>query len=219
MRIPLSILALLAAVSTTAMAQRIGPMPHFQGRPSGFHSGFGHAGRAPLLYPFPFYDPLAWDYPATSTAANPQPQVVVVQPAASPQPPEPAREPSQPLVIELRGDSYVQVSGNSESRSETLYPADTPNRTRRVDEQASMAPSPESRPALLIFRDGHREEISSYTIANGVLYAKADFYTDGSWNRSIPMSSLNLPATIQSNQSRGVAFRLPGASNEVIVGP
>src|SRR5690348_8231893 len=118
MRIPLSILTVVAAVSTTAMAQRVGPAPHFQGRPSGFHSGFGHAGRASLAYPFPFYDPLAWDYPAASTSTTPQPQVVVVQSAATPQPPEAIHEPSPPLVIELRGDSYVQVSGNDESKSE-----------------------------------------------------------------------------------------------------
>ncbi len=217
MRVHLSILMLVAAVSTTAMAQRAAPIPHFQGRPPAFHSAFGHAGRAPVLIPFPFYDPAGWDYPAA--VAHPQPQVVIVQPASPSQAPEPVREPTQPLLIELRGDSYVQVSGNPGSQSQMLHLTEATTRTRRVDEHAPITPTPSSRTALLIFRDGHREEVSSYTIANGVLYAKADFYTDGSWNRSIPMSSLNLPQTIQSNQSRGVAFRVPGASNEVIVGP
>ena len=73
--------------------------------------------------------------------------------------------------------------------------------------------------ALLVFRDGHREEVSDYTIAQGILHASSDYYTNGSWNKKIELSSLNLPETIKSNQSRGLRFQLPSAPNEVVVGP
>ncbi len=74
-------------------------------------------------------------------------------------------------------------------------------------------------PAVLVFRDGHREEVSEYTIADGALYTRTDYYTAGSWNRQIELSALNLPDTVKSNQSRGVRFQLPSSPNEVIVRP
>jgi hypothetical protein len=128
-------------------------------------------------------------------------------------------------MIELRGDRYVQVSGPDSSGAEMISPEKsdpTQNPTRRSQGPSSApihtsAPA-ELPPAILVFRDGHREETSDYTIADGVLYTRGD-YTNGSWNRKIELSSLNLPETIQSNESRGARFRLPSSPNEVIVRP
>src|SRR6266566_2156961 len=36
-----------------------------------------------------------------------------------------------------------------------------------------------SLPAVLIYRDGHSEEISSYSIIGRVIYAKSDYWTNG----------------------------------------
>jgi len=74
-------------------------------------------------------------------------------------------------------------------------------------------------PAVLIFRDGHREEVGDYTIADGFLYARGDYYTDGYWNRKIDLSTLNLNQTLQANADRSVKFVLPSSSNEVITRP
>jgi hypothetical protein len=89
------------------------------------------------------------------------------------------------------------------------------------EERATIHPvsATELPSAVLVFRDGHREELSDYTIADGVLYTRSDYYSNGDWNRKIELGSLNLPETIKSNQSRGVRFQLPSAPNEVIVGP
>jgi hypothetical protein len=73
--------------------------------------------------------------------------------------------------------------------------------------------------ALLLFRDGHQEEVSSYTIAGGVLYLGDDGHANGSWSRKIELSLLDWPGTVTSNQSRGIQFHFPTAPNEVIVGP
>ncbi len=218
MRFRCSILTLVAAVSTAAFAQHLGPPAHFQGRSQGFHSGFNHSAGMPILYPLPFYDSLAWDYPPAYTA---QPSVVIVQPPAPPQVQLPPAPPADPLVIELRGDTYVQLSGSKESQSQMLRPAtDATLRPRGAAEDTPAASKAhQTLPALLVFSDGHREEVSGYTITNGLLYAKADYYSGGAWNRTIQLSSLNLPETIQSNQARGVLFRLPGSPNEVMVGP
>jgi len=82
----------------------------------------------------------------------------------------------------------------------------------------SFAPE-ESATAILVFRDGHREEVSEYAITNGILYTSDDPFAVGYWNRKVELSSLNLPETVSSNQTRGVKFRLPSAPNEVVVRP
>jgi hypothetical protein len=71
----------------------------------------------------------------------------------------------------------------------------------------------------LVFRDGHKEEVRDYSIADGVLYARGDFYTDGYWNKNISLSSLDVAQTLQANAERGVKFVLPSAPNEVITRP
>jgi hypothetical protein len=85
---------------------------------------------------------------------------------------------------------------------------------------AAAAPAVRELPAaILIFRDGHSEEVHDYTIADGSLYARGDYYTDGYWNKKIDLSALNLTATIQTNCMRNVRFVIPSSPNEVITRP
>jgi len=218
--------ALLAGLAPLASAQRGGT--HFSGRGS-FGSGFGpYAGRSgyPAAGLLPLADPLYSDYLlSTGYPVAARPPVIVVQ-GSSPQPaPAPQNAAStEPLMIELQGDRYVQVSGNADSTAQMIDRSSSQSSTNRSSTNHSASnPSPANlapRPStLLIFRDGHHEEISDYTITGGTLYAAADYYSAGSWNRAIQLSSLNLPETVASNQSRGLRFQLPTASNEVIVGP
>jgi hypothetical protein len=208
---------LLVAACTSAGAQHMGA-PHFSARTQGFHPGyFGHGrgGNIPALYPYPLLDSLYSDYLPTEPA--PQPLVVVQSPPPA-RAAEPAPEPSQPLLIELRGDNYVQLTGNpnADSKSQTI----TPGATAKISKPQTLPTRlTQEKPALLVFRDGHEEEVRNYTISNGVLYASADYYSVGSWNRAIQISSLNIPQTIASNQARGVPFHVPGSPNEVVVGP
>jgi hypothetical protein len=85
---------------------------------------------------------------------------------------------------------------------------------------AAASAGPRDLPAaILIFRDGHSEEVHDYTIADGSLYARGDFYTDGYWNKKIDLSALNLAATMQTNSARNVKFVLPSSPNEIITRP
>ena len=72
-------------------------------------------------------------------------------------------------------------------------------------------------PAVLVFRDGHQEEAAQYTIIGKTISIKSDYWTTGSWTRTVQISALNLPATLQANQSRGSNFRLPSRPTEVIL--
>ena len=84
--------------------------------------------------------------------------------------------------------------------------------------RSSQAPTFAS-PIVLVFRDGHSQEVSAYTIADGILYAASDYATTGEWTQAIQLSSLNVPETVATNSTRGVRLQLPAAPNEVIVGP
>ncbi len=57
---------------------------------------------------------------------------------------------------------------------------------------------------VLVFRDGHSEEIQNYAIAGKTLWVFTEQRA-----RKIPITELNLPATTKANEARGVDFRLP----------
>jgi hypothetical protein len=80
-------------------------------------------------------------------------------------------------------------------------------------------PMKELPPAILVYRDGHTEEINSYSIIGPVIYTKADYWTSGSWTRKIQIADLDLPATFKQNQDRGVKFDLPSNPDEVMIRP
>lgn len=132
---------------------------------------------------------------------------------------------SQPLMIELQNGRYVRVNhaaiGDDAETVDGQLRNTGINRAESLRSAASPAnsPSAELPPATLIFRDGHKEEVRDYAIANGTLYARGDFYVDGYWNRNIQLSTLDIPQTLQANAANGVKFLLPSSPNEVITRP
>jgi len=70
---------------------------------------------------------------------------------------------------------------------------------------------------VLVFRDGHQEEVRKYTIIGTAISVKTDYWSTGSWTRNIPIADLDLAATLQLNQERGAKFTLPSRPSEVIV--
>jgi len=60
-----------------------------------------------------------------------------------------------------------------------------------------------SEPTVLVFRDGHREEIANYAIMGSTIFVLA-----GSHSR-IPIAELDVPATERVNQDHGVDFHVP----------
>jgi hypothetical protein len=147
------------------------------------------------------------------------------------------REPSsnQPLMIELQNGRYVRVNipaidGEALPLSlpTTFEPAKSPHpHTTKLAASASTqplliaaaSPAPALPAAVLVFRDGHSEEVRDYTIADGILYARGDYYTDGYWNKKIDLATLNVGQTLQANADRNVKFVLPSSANEVITRP
>ena len=143
----------------------------------------------------------------------PPPQIVVVQQPAAPQTSD-AVKPG-PLLIEWQGDRYVRVTGN-ENRSTPAQPdyAGAP-----VRPAAASTPRQELPAAILVFRDGTRQEVQEYVIANGVMYIHGRYGQDGYRTKQIHLSSLDVPATLEANQQRGARFILPAGPNEVVTRP
>ena len=80
-------------------------------------------------------------------------------------------------------------------------------------------PPRELPPTVLVFRDGHEEEVKSYTIIDKTLYTSANYWTTGSWTREIEIANLDVPATLKLNQERGSKFSLPSGPQEVVIRP
>ncbi len=152
-------------------------------------------------------------------------QVVVVQPVSADDSSRTTRP--KPLLIEWQGDRYVRFGGAEETEESgtsahpdyaqpsitkppTKPPASGPQK-ERTESQAGELP-----PAVLVYRDGHREEIPDYAIADGVIYVRGNYWQNGYWTKRIPLSALDPAATMQANQQRGAKFMLPSAPNVVI---
>ena len=122
-----------------------------------------------------------------------------------------------PVMLELRGNQWVRVTTFG-------TPAESGSATETSAQSESKAPSAvraesESAPALLVYRDGHTEEVSSYSIIGQTMYTKSDFWSSGSWTRTIQIADLDVPATLKQNRQRGVRFELPSGPDEVMIRP
>jgi hypothetical protein len=102
-------------------------------------------------------------------------------------------------------------SSTTRSRREVLTEPDSdttpdPPRQASVASARAAAPSnvPEQPATVLVFQDGHQLQIRNYAIAGSQLYNYSD-----NGPRKIPLADLDLGATRQINEDRGVEFRIP----------
>lgn len=181
----------------------------------GFANGFGFP-FAPFFYP-DYYAGGDGNYTSTMTEEEP-----VQARAVQPQPPAPPPPPGDPLILENQDGKWVRIPTGAEMlkaaaplKAETSAPANSP---MVIAEPAiTEVPLPALPPAVLVFRDGHSEEIQRYMIQGANLYATAAYSTTGSWTEKIPLADLDIPASLKINKDRGTKFHLPSGPNEVVV--
>jgi hypothetical protein len=182
---------------------------------------FAGSGYGPNYYPYydGYYDSGYYSDYDSQDAAGEEPPAPFRAQTASPTPPTNPPKPAESLVMELRGDHWVRLT--------SYGPMEVPGQSGElqsvtqqgkgiVASRAARTPS-ELPPALLVFRDGHQEEVAKYTIVETTISVKTDYWKTGSWTRKIPIAELNLAATLQANQERGAKFSLPSRPSEVIV--
>src|SRR6266568_4505393 len=167
---------------------------HSFARPPFFY-GYG----SPYFYS-DYYEPYQEEY------ARPEPPV---QPAPAA---EVKNEPlPDPVLLERRGNQWVRVTSFVQAPAETAVPE-----SRTQAEKSALQPE---RPAVLIYRDGHSEEVSSYSIIGRTIYAKSDYWSNGAWTRNIQVADLDIAATMRENEQRGVKFDLPSGPDEIMIRP
>jgi hypothetical protein len=214
---------LIASISVFLGAGVLAPLTTAQMRSVGFSGsgrGIGVSFRgAPRSHSFGsgaifVGDAFYADYPVAPLIIPPQ-YVVMQPPTAIDTAPEAK---SEPLMIELQGNRYVRFGGRQQSaeRGTTAAPDYAATETGKASRTQVQTELP---PAVLIFRDGHREQVPEYAIVGGTLYASADYWQTGQWTKNIQLSVLNIPATVRANQDNGIKFTLPSAPNEVITRP
>ena len=181
---------------------------------------------SPFFYPD--YDgsaPYAIGSDVEGDVGSAPPRVVLVRPVSADD--SPRRTKLTPLLIEWQGNRYVRFGGIEEpaevgtsTHPDYAEPTSAKSPTKptmsATQKERSEAQTVELPPAVLVYRDGHREEIPDYAIADGVIYVRGNNWQNGYWTKRIPLSALDAPATMQANQQRGVRFMLPSAPNVVI---
>jgi len=216
----LTTITLVAALSAAGMAQSRISMGRPTSAPAGGtarHFGpvvsvveRGHHrqhpfGRSPFFYGYgyPYFYPDDYGpYEDSYERPEPPPQPApVVQEKPEPLP--------DPVLLELHGSQWVRVTNFGEASEQALSPS----------AKGGSQPTKEIPPALLVYRDGHSEEVSSYSIIGEAIYTKSDYWSSGSSTRTIQIADLDIPATLKQNQQRGVKFNLPSGPNEVVIRP
>jgi hypothetical protein len=173
--------------------------------PNGFGDAHQHRGRfvpvVPIIFPVPVVPVVM--VPA-DYEAGPQPQVMYSSYSSRREPPptqyvyEPVREPApektRVIIVDAADVEHVRPV-----TSETKPAEPKPKVEEKAPERPRLA-------TVLVFRDGHKQEVSDYAIMQSTLY---DF-TSGATHK-IALNDLDLPATEKENASRGTEFHLPSA--------
>jgi hypothetical protein len=129
-----------------------------------------------------------------------------------------------PYYIPMDGFGYDYVSGPEMYSGPPLYPNDqtlhivveqAPLKRYGSDSEYAQAPEPARpmpgptteikpiEPTVLVFRDGHQQEVTDYAIMGQTVYV----FDKGM--RKIAFADLDLSATVKANDDRGVEFRVP----------
>jgi hypothetical protein len=105
-----------------------------------------------------------------------------------------------PTVFDRRGsgaDSYVPPVDDDSTSDDA---------ERAYDEAPDPGPPD---PTLLVFRDGHKLEVGNYAIVGVTLFDMTPGHA-----RKVPLADLDLEATRQQNEDRGVTFQVPSISSQ-----
>jgi hypothetical protein len=108
-----------------------------------------------------------------------------------------------PTIFDRRGDGQY-VPSRSARRS------DLDQETLASVSQSAPGPPPElaDQPqTILIFKDGHQASVDNYAIVGSTLYDLSS-----GKRHKIPLADLDLKATAQQNDDRGVDFEVPASS-------
>jgi len=158
---------------------------------------------------WPYYFADSEPEPDGRTPESDVPPVRAIAPAPAPY------KPAESLLLERHGDTWVRVSASGDARP---LSGDRSAVLTAMPQPATSPPAPIPS-AILVFHDGHTEEVQRYVIVGTILSTSSDYWSTGSWTRRISIADLNVPETLRLNQQRGAKFTLPSGPSEVIMRP
>jgi hypothetical protein len=100
-------------------------------------------------------------------------------------------------------DAQAQSQQGRNNQSPNVRPPLDPERLQEAERHPTTDDS-HIRPTVLVFRDQHKQEIENYAIVGDTLWNFAPQETV-----KIPLSNLDIPATVKANQDRGLTFSVP----------
>jgi len=103
-----------------------------------------------------------------------------------------------PTIFDRRGSGYVP-------RPAAAAPMDPPAESAT---EATSAPAQDQPETVLVFKDGHQLEVGNYAIVGSTLYDLSDGH-----RHKVPLTDLDLTATVKENDNRGIDFAVPSGSN------
>lgn len=161
------------------------PSPGAFGRPFRGRHGYGYGGAYVAPYYIPTYD-TSYGYDGGGGA----PYLYSGPPA----------EQTLHIVVDLPAARRLVAEDDEESSA-----AMTPKLDKNVG-AASTSDLRPIEPTVLVFRDGHQQEVSNYAIMGQTVYV-FDKRT-----QKIALSDLDVAATIKLNDDRGIDFHVPSPS-------
>ncbi|HXZ79685.1 MAG TPA: hypothetical protein VEG30_07130 [Terriglobales bacterium] len=151
---------------------------------------------------YPVYVPYAYPYPvAVDSSAQDEDQ--------------PQEEPPGPTVYDRYGNGpYAPMQSGPyegpryyDQRAKLADPQ--PPANAAADAQVSEPPSAPPRsltPTVLVFKDGHQQQVTNYAIVGDTLFDLGTFVA-----HRIKLADLDLDQTAKVNEDRGVEFSLPAS--------
>lgn len=162
---------------------------HLNQVPAEFNHGLGdhhgdhhqHFGQNIAIYPVPYAVPYAVPVAVPSDEASDE---------------EADQYNGGPTIFDRRGsgESYPQRPPVAEPAAQAAADATSEPSTAAADQPAT----------LLIFKDGHQVEVQNYAIIGDTLYDMTPGH-----RRRVALSELDLSATAQQNEDRGIDFQVP----------
>jgi hypothetical protein len=118
-----------------------------------------------------------------------------------------------PTIFDRRGPGTPYPNDSNKTVAKAAVPrpdpALTPEPAVPVAPERVVMPVADQPNTILIFKDGHKQEIGNYAIVGGNLFD----LTPGR-RQKIALSDLDVPATQKANDDQGVDFKLPALPNE-----
>jgi hypothetical protein len=144
----------------------------------------------PLVYAVPVPVPYAADIGATDDDADPSAD---------------QNDQGGPTILDRRGSGAASYIPPERPERNVPKPHSTETANASV---ADPEPDPPQEPILLVFKDGRKLEVGNYAILGKTLFDLTPGHA-----RKVALADLDLEATRQQNDDRGITFQVPPSSH------